>query len=78
MRKKIGSKETPKERFRRLATLRTQAVLKRLQILGNCANRYVYDYDESDIDKIFLELERCVREVKAKYRQPKKGSEFKL
>ena len=77
MRKKLESRETPKERFRRLATLRTQAVLKRLQILGNCANRYVYDYDESDIEKIFLEIERSVRKTKAKYLSHKKRDEFK-
>ena len=78
MKNKINKDETPRERFKRLATLRTIAVIKRLQILGNCANRYVYDYDESDIEKIFSEIERCLRETKLKYKFQKKRIEFKL
>lgn len=70
--------ETPRERFRRLATLRTNAVLKRLKVLGNCSNRYVYDYNEEDVDKIFTEVEKKVREIKAKFHPPQKKGEFKL
>jgi len=54
--KKQLEQETSRERFRRLATLRTNLVLKRLKILGNCSNRHVYEYDEEDIDKIFAEI----------------------
>jgi CHASE1-domain containing sensor protein len=69
--------ENSRERFRRLATLRTNGVLKRLKVLGNCSNRNAYDYDEEDIDKIFVEIERKVKEVKAKFHFPKKR-DFKL
>ncbi|OGH70587.1 MAG: hypothetical protein A2754_03125 [Candidatus Magasanikbacteria bacterium RIFCSPHIGHO2_01_FULL_47_8] len=69
--------ETSRERFRRLATLRTNGVLKRLKVLGNCSNRNAYEYDEEDINKIFSEIERKVKEVKAKFHFPKKR-DFKL
>lgn len=69
--------ETNRERFKRLATLRTNTVLKRLKVLGNCANRSVYEYTEEDINKIFSEIERKVKEVKAKFHFPKR-KEFKL
>ena len=59
--------ETKKERFKRLATLRTNSVLQRLKVLGNCANRGVYEYSEDEIGKIFLEIERKVKETKAKF-----------
>lgn len=69
--------EHSRDRFRRLATLRTNIVLKRLRVLGNCSNRNIYEYDEADIDKIFSEIDRKVKEVKAKFHFPKK-KDFKL
>lgn len=66
-----------KERFKRLAVYRTNEVLKRLKILGNCANRSAYSYTEEEINKIFLAIERKVKEIKAKFHFPKE-KEFKL
>lgn len=66
-----------RERFRRLATQRTNAVLLRLKVLGNCANRSAYEYTEDEVAKIFLEVERRVREVKAKFHFPKERT-FRL
>jgi CHASE1-domain containing sensor protein len=74
---KQSKQETSRDRFRRLATLRTNLVLKRLKILGNCSNRHVYEYNEKDIDKIFTEIEKKVKEVKAKFYYPK-HKEFRL
>lgn len=71
------SNEHPRDRFKRLATQRTNVVLKRLKVLGNCSNRNIYEYDEQDIEKIFSEIERKVKEVKAKFHFPKRR-EFKL
>jgi hypothetical protein len=67
-----------KERFKKLAELRTNEVLKRLKILGNCANRSTYDYNEEEIKKIFIDSK--IREVKAKFYYPKlsKSTKFKL
>ncbi len=77
MDKIIQSNEHPRDRFKRLATARTNIVLKRLKVLGNCSNRNIYEYDEQDIDKVFSEIERKVKETKAKFHFPKKR-EFKL
>ncbi len=74
---KPSKKETPQERFKRLGTLRTNAVLRRLKVLGNCANRQAYQYTEEDVDKIFSEVERKLKEVKAKFHFPK-NREFRL
>ena len=60
-----------KGRFRRLAPQRTNAVLQKLKVLGNCANRSAYDYTEDEINKIFTELERRLKETKAKFHFPK-------
>ena len=66
-----------RERFKRLATYRTNEILKRLKVLGNCANRSAYEYSEEEISKIFSELERRIKEVKAKFHFSKE-KEFKL
>ena len=73
----IDKKETSRDRFKRLATQRTNSILLRLKVLGNCSNRSVYEYDEEDITKIFSEIERRVRETKAKFHYPKRRA-FKL
>ena len=69
--------EHPRDRFKRLASKRTNEVTHRLKVLGNCSNRSAYEYDEKDIEKIFSEIERKVKETKARFRFPK-SKEFKL
>lgn len=61
------------ERFKRLATLRTNEVLDRLRILGNCADRRSYAYTDEEVDKIFRAIDEQVKIVKSKYKKPKKG-----
>ena len=60
-----------RERFKRLATMRTNVVLQKLKVLGNCSNRSAYDYTEEEINKIFSEIERRTKETKAKFHFPK-------
>jgi len=76
-RRKIATNENKREIFLRLATQRTKEVLSRLRILGNCANRQVYEYNETDVDKIFSAVDKQLKDVKAKFHFPKK-EEFKL
>ena len=73
----MKNKEEKRERFRRLASQRTNAVLQKLKILGNCSNRSAYDYTEEDIQKIFKEIENNVRNAKSKFHYPK-NKKFKL
>jgi len=76
-RKKISPTETKREKFLRLATQRTKEVLSRLRILGNCANRQIYEYNEMDIKKIFSAIDKQLDDVKAKFTIIKE-KEFKL
>ena len=73
----MASTETPEERFRRLATARTNEILRRLKILGNCANRQAYSYSDKDVEKIFSAIERRLKEVRAKF-HPRTEEKFKL
>lgn len=71
--------EPKRDRFKRLATIRTNTILHRLKVLSNCSNRQLYDYDERDIEKIFSEIEKKVRETKAKFHySTKRREDFKL
>lgn len=63
----MGRTETKNDAFRRLAAQRTNAVLERIRILGNCANSQLYEYTEEDVKKIFAAIERELRTVKAKF-----------
>lgn len=75
--RKSPENESKKERFKRLASMRTNIVLNRLKILGNCANRQMYEYSQDDVNKIFDEISRKSRETKAKFHFPSK-EKFKL
>ena len=70
--------EPKKERFKRLATYRTNAIIHRIKVLSNCSNRQLYDYEETDIEKIFSEIEKKVRAAKSKFHFNKKQDRFKL
>lgn len=64
-------------RFKRLATKRTNIVLDRIRVLGNCANRNAYEYSEAEINKIFSEIDRLLKVTRAKFHFSK-NKEFKL
>lgn len=69
--------EEKRERFKRLGAQRTNAVLQKIKVLSNCANRSAYEYTEDEVNKIFSEIDRRVKEAKAKFHFSK-NKEFKL
>ena len=74
---RVNNNETPEERFKRIATVRTNAVLDKLRILGNLSNRHMYGYSEEDIKKIFSVINNQIKEVRAKFNSQKQAK-FKL
>lgn len=69
--------ETRSDRFKRLATQRTNAVLDKLRVLGNLSNKSNYEYTEEDLKKIFSAIETQLRVIKSRFSGAKR-SEFKL
>ena len=69
--------EGKKEKFNRIATIRTKRVLEKLRVLGNCANRGTYEYTENDVKKIFFAIEDEIKRVKSLFKKPV-DKEFKL
>ena len=60
-------KESRSERFKRLASKRTNEILEKIRILGNCSNKSSYEYTEEEINKIFSEIEKQLKLNKAKF-----------
>jgi len=70
--------EDRRARFKRIAENRTNRILKNVRLLGNCSNKSAYDYDEEDIKKIFNEINKALKEAKAKFKFNKKKDKFSL
>lgn len=69
--------ETRNERFKRVASKRTNNILNNIRVLGNCSNRSGYDYTEEEINKIFGTIEKALKEARGKFHFSK-NKEFKL
>lgn len=69
----MTNNEPKREAFRRLVVPRTNAVLDRLRILGHCANKQLYEYDNEDVNKIFRVIETELRDVKARFKNTKQS-----
>ncbi|MBU0974945.1 hypothetical protein KKD03_04570 [Patescibacteria group bacterium] len=73
----MKTNDIKRDRFKKLAEKRTNVLLQKMKILGNCSNRSVYEYSETDVAKIFSAIEQKIRETKAKFHFPK-SQKFKL
>ena len=58
--------------FKKLAERRTNAILDRMRILGNLANRSAYEYSDDDVRKIFRAIEAEVKRTKEKFGDTRK------
>lgn len=61
------SEESKRERFKRIATKRTNEILERIRILGNCSNRTSYEYTDEEVNKVFSEIDKQLKITKAKF-----------
>ncbi|MEK6679760.1 MAG: hypothetical protein AABY39_10125 [Nitrospirota bacterium] len=59
--------ETKSERFKRLAAKRTNEILEKIRIIGNCSNKSSYEYTEEEVNKIFSEIDKQLKLTKAKF-----------
>lgn len=66
------------DRFKKIASRRTQEILHKLRLLGNCSNSGNYSYNEEQIKQIFYTIENELKRVKGLFNKPKHKGEFKL
>lgn len=69
--------ESRHEKFKRLATQRTNALLDKLRLLGNLSAPTNYEYSDEEVNKIFSAIESHLRIIKARFSNTKK-EDFKL
>lgn len=71
-----ASKETKEQRFKRIASKRTEKVLDALRKLGNSSNRGIYGYSNEDVSKIFSAVDSEVRRIKTLFNNKAKSNKF--
>ena len=54
-------------RFTKVASARVTKIINYLGLLQNCANRNNYEYDSDDVDLMFGEINKALRDAKAAY-----------
>lgn len=62
------SMENKHEKFKRLATGRTNRILNNLRKLGNLSSPN-YEYTDSEIEKIFSAIEKITSETRGKFKK---------
>jgi hypothetical protein len=61
----MGSQKS--EKFRELAENRTNAILDKIRVLGNLANKSRYEYTSEEINQVFRALENELKKTKDKF-----------
>ena len=65
------AEQSREDRFKRIASNRTNDIMDRIRILGNCSNKSTYEYSEAAISKIFRAIDNELRETKKKFTSTK-------
>ena len=60
-------KSVKRIRFEKVASNRVQRIIDTLDLLANCSNKGNYEYDEKDIEQMFNEITRHLRDCKNSY-----------
>lgn len=60
-----------RERFLRVIPKRIDSILKKIQVLSNCASRLSYDYTPQQIDRIFETIEKQLELAKNRFKTGK-------
>lgn len=69
---------TKNERFKRIASARTNKILEQIRLLGNCANKNNYSYSLEEVRKIFAAIESELKVTKSKFNDNHGKEKFSL
>lgn len=69
-------------RFERVASKRVQRIIDTLDLLSNCSNKNNYEYEKADVEKMFYEIAKALKEARSVYvnelhKATKQGFTFK-
>ena len=56
-----------RKRFEKVASTRVQKIIDMLGLLQNCANTNNYEYDNEDVELMFNEISKAVKDTRSAY-----------
>ena len=62
----------------RIVERRVNVILNDLESLGKCSNKRNYEYTENDVKRIFSEIDKKCKEVKAMFSGKTNNKAFRL
>lgn len=73
-------KESRQDRFRRVVEARVNKLIHMLCLIGNCANRSVYEYSDAQVEQVFDRLQKELDRAHDRFRSggTKKKNRFFL
>ncbi|WP_194775021.1 hypothetical protein [Pararhodonellum marinum] len=60
-------KSDKRKRFEKVAENRVEKILDGLRLLGNCSNKNNYEFTKEDVDYMFDEIRRAMKDSQAKF-----------
>jgi predicted site-specific integrase-resolvase len=60
----VRSHESRSAKFKRMASLRTENIIKHIDVLTNCANVTYYDYTKDEVDQMFNAIESALSDAR--------------
>lgn len=60
-------KSQKRNRFEKVAENRVNKVLEGLRLLGNCSNKNNYEFTRVDVELMFEEIRKALREAQSKF-----------
>ena len=58
---------TKRARFTKVASTRVSKVINYLNLLQNCSNRSNYEYDSDDVNQMFDEINKALKDAKGAF-----------
>lgn len=55
------------EKFLKISKYRSNKIINMIRLLGNCSNRFLYDYNEKDVKDVFDSIEIELKKIKEKF-----------
>lgn len=63
----VMAESAKRARFTKVASARVTKIINYLNLLQNCSNRNNYEYDSEDVELMFAEIGKVLRDAKAAY-----------
>jgi RNA recognition motif-containing protein len=56
-----------RHRFEKVASKRVQKIIDFIRLLGNCSNKNNYEYTDKDVELMFKEISKALKESRVLY-----------